>query len=357
MSRLRTRTSIGLGSALLSLLVLLVGGVPSAAAWESPNGSPTPVYGITPFGDPGAAGYGAGGAGVEFFGTTSPKYMIPTETWSPVGTSSISGSSDSLSSAVPGVSFYAAPTVATIQGQYVMWFVGYQQKGTAAQLYFADSPTVNGPYHVRGRYYNSGNPSFGLFDPTLYQDTSGNWWLLWAIENGPTNSNNAMVSAQLTANGEGFAGGSNGLFNYSYINGGMEANNSGIQPGANAQIENPDLITDPQGTWATNMTFPTAPTTRPVRTGPAILRVTASLDPVATTRPRCRTSTTRFAVRPTWRIPVGPRSYKAAHSGPKRLCPSRQHPTATTLRDRGVSTLMPRTPVYLRRTSRSMPDL
>ncbi len=202
--------------------ILLASMTPAASAWTVPSGNPIPVNGLSPFADPAAAGYGTNGAGITLLGTSNGTYLIPTEGW-PVGSTTTDGNNDALSGPVSGVLAYSAPTVAFIGGMYVMWFVGYQSApNTAAELYVADSPNVNGYYTVRSNFSNGGNSAFGLFDPSLYRDNSGNWWLIWTIEHGTDSPNNSIVSAELTSSGEAFAPSSAySLLTYNFVNAGM----------------------------------------------------------------------------------------------------------------------------------------
>jgi len=232
----------------------LAGSSSVAYAWVVPNGSASPVFGVSPFADPAAAGDGFNG--IQFFSTNSGNLLIPTEPWAPVGSIYAGQPNDALQAQPLGTTAIAAPTVAKIGNQYVMWFVGYQAAlGQGAKLYVADSPAVNGLYVVRNSLSNPDNPAFGLFDPTLHYDVySGNWWLIWTVENGTMTNNNQIVSAPLTSDGENMIGPSNTLLTYNFVDAGMR-DASGIQPGPNPQIENPDLITDPQGTYVNNLTF------------------------------------------------------------------------------------------------------
>jgi len=117
------RVLLAILSVLASLLTV-VGSSSAAYATVVPNGSASPVFGVSPFADPAAAGDGF--SGIQFFGTNSPGYLIPTEPWAPVGSVYSGQASDALSGRPDGTTVIAAPTVAKVGNQYVMWFVGYQ---------------------------------------------------------------------------------------------------------------------------------------------------------------------------------------------------------------------------------------
>jgi hypothetical protein len=256
---MRVAAKIGttLSLSIVALGVTIVSSAPPrAAAWEVPNGQTTEVAtGFAAFPDPAAAGVGF--AGVRLYSTSSSGYNIPTAGWN-VGTNSVSSHGEALTTLPANVPVGGtwAPTVAYISGEYVMWFVGTQKTaGYGANLYVATSASPSGPFAVQYDYYDNNNLAYGLLDPYLWQDHSGNWWLFATQEDGPSNCSNQtsinyIWSQELTSTGLGFSGNSNILVNYGNIYSAIGGN-----PCPNSQIENPAFVTDPRGTYPYNLTM------------------------------------------------------------------------------------------------------
>jgi len=174
----------------------------AAGAWEVPNGAATAVSGVFPFADPAAAGYGTSGIGQQLYSTSGSGYNIPTENWVTVGGATTNGYGDALyTPAADRASLMFAPDVQFINGQYVMWYVGKplptnNNPNPPAQLENATSATPQGPFTVHSAF-NSGS-TYGLFDPYLWQDSAGSWWIFWSQENGQTHSANSILLAELS---------------------------------------------------------------------------------------------------------------------------------------------------------------
>ena len=247
---------LALSSALLATFSGVAPGVSEAWAWETPNGSPTPVNTGSPaFPDPAATGIGAfpqWNSQIYSTDVSQVNMNIPSAAWT-TGTSSASLCCDALPSLPPNVPVFGtwAPSVNMLGSEYVMWFSGVQSSGGGALMYVATSSSPQGPFTVQDGY-RVGISAYGDLDPYMWQDLNGNWWLFWSQQYGAASSVNYIYSAQLTSNGLSFAGPANNLLSFPQVDNVMGPY---FSKGTNAQIENPTFVTDPRGTYPYDLTI------------------------------------------------------------------------------------------------------
>lgn len=222
------------------------------SAYEGITSNPVALPGFDPLPDPAAVNsqiYATGGTYMNV------NRNVQTENWAP-GTTNVGNLGDALPTRPPGstVGGIWAPSVAYIQGQYVMWVVTNQTSGLGAHLSSATSSSPAGPFTYSGTDVVWGaNINYGILDPDLWQDPhTGVWWLMWAVENGTNSTPNKIYSSRLTSNGLSLSGSLYVLATYSFIN---SAVYSPYLRGGNPQIENASLVTDPRGTQRYNLTM------------------------------------------------------------------------------------------------------
>jgi hypothetical protein len=253
-----------------SIIAVICTWTGSAQAYFVPNGGTYFLSGLSPFADPAAGG--TSGSGVQLYSTNNlvgqAWWNIPTETWSPVATNSTIGQTDAL----PQASINAfenetgetidtggtwAPTVANIDGEYVMWFVGLRgDLDNLGSLVVADSPSPTGPFTIRNSIAWTGT-NYGFFDPTLWEDpftSPPTWWLTFSVEESGNPAVNIIYSRELSANGETLVGAAYALDSYGAVDGELDPTFGGCcNAGTNPFIENPAFAVDPRGTYRFNL--------------------------------------------------------------------------------------------------------
>jgi hypothetical protein len=223
----------------------------SAGAWEVPNGQTTAINdGYNTFADPAAAGVGT--SGIDLYATNVPYTAIPATAWTPVGTSSTTPQANVVS-LPPWVSATEAPTVAKIGNDYVMWFACLTNGQGPAELCVAENTSgATGTYGYYQAYYDT-NPSYGWFDPQLWQNPqTAAWSLSFSREEAGTTAGNEILSVPLSVDGLSFNGNLVTELTYGQVQTSMGYTMPSSAT-AGPYIENPAFITDPQGTYPYNM--------------------------------------------------------------------------------------------------------